>query len=429
MEKITPRLNSILDNPFIVGGTVRDIIMGKEINNINFACQLGHNEIEERLKKLGLHTWKIEKDHVVVATKINEKKIEIASFSDDIESELARKDFTVNAMAYRDGKIIDPFNGMADINKHILRTNGPAKERFAEDPLRMLKAVRFVSTHSFYIDQSAKDAIIEYAQSILCTSKDRWFYELNQLLLGSNVKSALELFYKTRLLGFILPELYPVTMFNRDQKHLTKDLWYHTKVVVGKSKATPTVRWAALLHDIAKPQTLCENQGTHFLQHDFLGSELANASLIRLRADKNLRLSVCGLISLHHRVGAVITSKNKVSINALRRLIRDCKERHCEIDDLIELFYADCSSSKTQTLKKQKSYTKWIVDSLANVREEDRKPKLPKNIGKEIIAYFNLSPGPVVGEIKNKLLSLLISGEISLDMDHREMFRKINMEE
>lgn len=431
MEKLIKRvkpITNLFEDIYVVGGTLRDTLLDKEPHDLDFATSFGIEQIENTLKIAGFETWRLtNRNHQTVGTKLGDKKVEISSFSGTtIEADLLRRDFTINAMATSDGKIIDPHGGLKDISRQIIRCTNSPLDRFSEDPLRMLRAIRFVSTLGFRLDEKAKTSIEIYAHSILTTSKERWLEELTKLLVGTNVKPALELLFKTRLLGYLLPNVYPITMHPRNQTGVTKDLWYHTKVVVNKSKAAPRIRWAALLHDIAKPQTMIESgDGTHFFQHEYLGAEMADAALKRLKAGTSLRHAVRGLVALHQRVGDVVTRRNKppVSANALRRLARDCDERKCQLEDLIELFAADCSSGRKDVVERQQAHADLLRQALKKMRAEDLRPKLPKGIGEKLMKHFNLKPGPDVGILKKKLDAMLVSGKIRKGMTPEQMFR------
>lgn len=427
MQQVTPIIKLFVNSEiYVVGGTLRDMFIGRNPKDLDFSTPLAAREIEKLLQSAGFETWRIDKVPEVVGTRLQDKVVEISSYQHStIETDLGHKDFTINAMATKDGTIIDPYGGLKDIEKNIIRATKSPLERFVEDPFRMLRAIRFVSTLGFRLEENTKNRITTYAQSILTTSKDRWLSELTKLLMGNNVKPALELLFKTRLLGYLLPELYPITMIPRNQSSLTKDLWYHTKIVVSKSKSTSIIRWAALLHDIAKPQTMMESiGGTHFFQHEYLGSEIANAVLSRLKAGINMRHAVRSLVALHQRIGDIVSRKNNppVSINALRRLARDCDDRKCKLEDLIELFAADCSSGRKDIIERQQAHADLLRKALEDIVKEDLRPKLPKGIGKQIMNHFNLEPGPRIGELKEKLDSMLISGKIQTNMTIEQMF-------
>lgn len=409
---------------YMVGGTVRDTILGVEPVDIDLTTPYQIVDVESKLRSSSLETWRIEKDPQVVGVKYLGRKVEIATFrGQTIEEDLEHRDFTINSIAVGEKGLVDPYRGVDDISNRLIRSSSP-HSRFGEDPLRMLRAIRFISTLGFRIEDSTRNTIVEYAHSILNTARERRFSELTKLLVGKHVKPALELLFQTRLLGYVLPELYPITMLQRTEINNTKDLWYHTKVVVNKSVARPVVRWAALLHDIAKPQTMLKLDKVHFLQHDFLGAELVDGLLRRLKSSASFRESVKGLVALHQRVGDVVSRRNNppVSINALRRLARDCDDRRCSLDDLIELFAADCSSGRREVVERQRAHAELLRSALADMREEDLRPKLPKGIGQSIIDHFKLRPGPEVGVIRKRLEELLINGLISNDMTHLEMF-------
>jgi tRNA nucleotidyltransferase/poly(A) polymerase len=414
---------------YVIGGALRDTLLKKQFKDLDFATSLSTEKIEALLRSAGMPVWNPNKEPKVLGTKLCDINIEISSYEGKtIEADLENRDFTINAMATTDGNIIDPYNGQEDINKQIVKCVKSPQDCFSKDPLRMLRAIRFVSVLEFRLEDMTKNVIETYAHSILTTSKDRWLKELTELLLGKNVKTALELLFKTRLLGYLLPELYPITMTPRNQTSPTKDLWHHTKVVVSKSKPTPIIRWAALLHDIAKPQTMMElSNNTHFFQHEYLGSELAGSTFDRLRVGSDIKSAVKGLISLHQRIGDVVSRRNDppVSINAFRRLIRDCNKHKCNIEDLIELFAADCSSGKKEIVIRQEEHTNLLYKALKETREEDLRPRLPKGIGEALMKHFNLKPGSEVGRIKKKLDDMLLTGEITTQTSFDQMFKML----
>jgi len=221
--------------------------------------------------------------------------------------------------------------------------------------------------------------------------------------------------------------LFPITM--QDNGSLpSKDLWAHTKKVVGNSKPRLNLRWAALLHDIAKPQTRFEDRKeVHFFQHEYLGAEIVKGLTKRLKMANELSNNIIGLVAMHQRIGDIVSRKNDppVSKNALRRLVRDCEEKNCSVDDLVDLFAADCSSKRKNIQERQKAHAELLRTALDNMREEDLRPKLPKGIGEKIMEKFDLPPGPKVGEIKNKLDQMLLDGKITSDMAIEEMFSKV----
>jgi poly(A) polymerase len=296
--------------------------------------------------------------------------------------------------------------------------------------LALLLAVAEVSETGIDISTDTKKEFSKQAQSILSVNRAQWLEPLNRMVVGPHVATALETLFQTRLLGYIMPELYPVTMRQRHQILVTKDLWYHTKMVTAHAINDLVVRWAALLHDIAKPYTYFEDLLTnevHFYQHEFLGARLAQVTLAGLQVPYTTRRSIVGLIAMHQRIGDVVSRKNDppVSMNALRRLTRDCENKFCKIEDLVELFAADCTSGRTDVQERQRAHTKLLREAVAKMREEDAKPRLPKGMGDILMSKYNLSPGPAVGRLMADLNTLLQKGEITPSSSIEEMLTKL----
>jgi len=301
---------------------------------------------------------------------------------------------------------------------------------FDNDPLQMLEEIRIISESGNRLNEVTKEAIYKRAQSILSVKKFLWFGVLCEILKGGHVALALESLFQTRLMGYVLPELFPITMLPRKQSVATKDLWHHTKTVVSKSKNNIVVRWAALLHDIAKPQTQFEDaaqKDVHFFQHEYLGAEMVDAVAKRLKMPADLHKSVRGLVSLHQRIADVVSRKNDplVSMNALRRLTKDCENRFCRIEDLVELFAADCSSARADIQERQAVHANLLRQAVKVMKEEDARPKLPKGTGGILMSKYNLSPGPKVGRLMIDLNSLLQAGKITAESSIEEMLVKL----
>jgi poly(A) polymerase len=291
----------------------------------------------------------------------------------------------------------------------------------------MLRAARFVSQLGFALDARTALAIGELGNSILSVSRERWLEEMDKLLVGPHVETALQWLAQTRLLWFILPEMLVVWRDSQDaSKRGVKDLWAHTKLVVGKVPPRPDLRWAALSHDLAKPQTMGRKDGKiHFLGHDALGAEMVAGIARRFKMPNERRRAIGGLVFLHQRVAAAVEDNRAVSMRVLRRLARECGERDCRIEDLVDLFGADCSSmreSKRQLVAEQHAA---LVAALGRMREEDLRPRLPAGIGNAIMERFGLAPGPEVGEFRQRLDEMLVNGEISADDSVESMLAKL----
>jgi putative nucleotidyltransferase with HDIG domain len=425
-----------------VGGSVRDTLLGKSPKDYDFTTDALPDVTQKILDNAGLKSWPLGEKFGTHAAIIGDNQIEITThrldltpgrhpdvmFTTDIKEDLARRDLTINSMAMDfDGNLIDPFGGAEDLSKKTIRTTGSPYERFGEDPLRMLRAIRFISQLGFNLDVFSFKAIRGYAQSIMSVSRERWLAEMNKLLSGPYASEAVDYLKGSGLLWYIIPELYPV-ITPPVGRIKSKDLWHHIITVLGKSPCNADIRWAALLHDIAKPQTRTEkHKKVHFFEHAALGTEIVEGIARRLKMGNRQRRNVKGLIYLHHRVGDVVSRKHDppVSKSALRRVIRSCEDYGCDINDLIDLFEADSSSRKPDVLERQHAHAILLKKGVEELKKEADRPQLPTGIGNEIMSRFNLKPSPEVGKIKKILDEMLLDGIINGDMSFDEIFLKM----
>jgi len=429
----------------LVGGCVRDHLLEVEPKDYDMATSARPDQTKEILSSVGIHWFAIGEKFGTIAAKLsNGLQIEITTYRQDgsgrhpdvtfcktLEDDLGRRDFTINSMSYNpDGSLTDPYGGQHDLKFGQIACTGDAFSRFSEDPLRMLRAMRFVSKLGFSLEKRTEKAITELGNSILSVSRERWLEEMDKLLIGKEAERAIDLLARTRLLWFLIPDLLVVWRSRvdiGDQK--TKDIWQHTKFVVSKVSPKPDVRWAALLHDVAKPQTMGWKGGKiHFLGHDALGAEIANGVARRFKMPNNRRDAIRSLVFLHQRVSASVNQvngKHEVNMSSLRRLARECEEKGCNLTDLIDLFGADCSSmreSKRNLVAEQKVA---LEEAIGKMREEDLRPKLPSGIGNAIMEKFGLKAGPEVGVLRQKLDEMLVAGDIKTDDSIETMMGKL----
>ena len=430
-----------------VGGSVRDMLRGESPKDFDFTTDALPDETTAILnsdKDYIQSIWPIGEKFGTIAAVIEGQPVEITThrrdmtpgrhpdvaFTKDLSEDLARRDFTINSMAMdAAGNVIDPFGGQNDLREGVINATGDPMERFQEDPLRMLRAVRFVSKLGFPIGEQTHNAIYKYAQAIMTVSRERWLDELTKLLVGKHVGLALEWLRITRLFGYVLPEVFPIMLVPPGNPLRSKDLWTHTVLVVDKVRNDPLVRWAALLHDIAKPQTRYE-EGTstvHFFQHQMLGAELVHSLGKRLKMSNEFLRALKGLVSMHHQIADVVSTRNDppVSVSALRKVIRNCEEFGCDIEDLIELFGNDQSSLRPEAIEKKRIHAELLRAALRDLKEEELKPRLPKGIGEEIMVRYNLKPGPEVGMLRKKLDQMLLEGLIAPGDAMDDVFRKL----
>lgn len=334
-------------------------------------------------------------------------------FGADLTADLARRDFTINAMAVNvlTGELIDPFGGQPDLAMATIRAVGDPEQRFEEDPLRLLRAARFVSQLGFMIERNTLDAMYTAAPSIERISRERIFAELTRLVTGSYASHALQVLSDTGLLALTMPELEPLSLETGDRGpvHREKDLWEHTKKVVDKAPQRPIVRWAALLHDAAKPKTRGYDASgeIHFIGHEREGAILARKVLEGIHADRATIKAVSHIVELHGRPG---TYERDWTDSAVRRLMLDAGD---ELNDLLDLAAADVTSARAfrqQAAAQRIAGLRAHIERLEVERELDQW-KSPLD-GDELMAAFDRKPGRWIGEIKDHLRELVLDGKL-----------------
>ncbi len=334
-------------------------------------------------------------------------------FGTDLVADLSRRDFTINAMAVDvlTGELIDPFDGQPDLAQAIIRAVGDPVQRFEEDPLRLLRAARFVSQLGFMIEHDTFDAMIEVAASIERISRERVYAELTRLLTGSYASHALQVLSDTGLLTLTMPELEPLSLETgeRGPVHREKDLWEHTKKVVDKTPQRPVVRWAALMHDAAKPHTRGYDQHgeIHFIGHEREGAILARKVLEGIHADRATIKAVGRIVELHGRPG---TYDRSWTDSAVRRLMLDAGD---ELNDLLDLAAADVTSARParqQAAAQRIAGMRAHIARLETERELDQW-KSPLD-GDELMQLLNRPPGRWIGEVKEHLRELVLDGAL-----------------
>jgi poly(A) polymerase len=328
-------------------------------------------------------------------------------FATEVETDLSRRDFTINAMAIRlpERDAIDPFDGVRDLERRLIRTPMEPEVSFTDDPLRMLRAFRFASQLDFRIDASVLRGVSELKEALRTVSAERIREELARLLLGKSPGRALELADRTGITELFLPEL-PTLKLQQDPVHRHKDVFHHTLAVVERTPDDPSdlqLRLAALLHDIGKPKTrrIDPDEGVSFHQHEVVGARMAEARLRALRFDNETVSAVRELIRLHHRFH---TYRLGWTDSAVRRYVRDAGPLLGKLNALVR---ADCTT-RNPTLAKQLNER---MDELeARIEELAAQEELarirPELDGKQVMAYLGVEPGPVVGEALDMLLEV-----------------------
>ena len=340
-----------------------------------------------------------------------------------LADDLARRDFTINAMAAdaATGALTDPYGGLPDLDLAVLRAVGDPDERFAEDPLRLLRAARFVSQLGFRLDPETEAAMARTASDLARISRERILAEVSRLLTGEYVDHGLETLRATRLLAEALPELEPIAGMTVDPYGFgrgrggvgrEKDLWDHTRQVARQAPARPVVRWAALLHDAAKPATRSVDAAgeVHFFGHEREGARLADRLLRRLGADRQTTSRVSRLVELHARPEAY---EPDWTDSAVRRLALEAGD---VLDDLLDLAEADVTSAREHRRRMAADRIAALREHIARLEAEQALDRLQSPLdGNDLMAMFDRRPGRWIAELKDHLRELVIDGELAFD--------------
>lgn len=311
-------VTEVVSPVYLVGGSVRDILLGRVPHDYDFASPLSPDELEAAVRKSGRRPHLIGKRFGTVGFMCDGQLVEVTTFRketyspgsrrpdvafiNDITHDLSRRDFTINAMALRpDGTLIDPFGGREDISRRSIRTVNKPFERFNEDPLRMLRAARFVAQLGFTPDPETEHSAAKKAAKVLEVSKERWTAELDRLVTSDHAAEGLDFLARTRLLAYLLPELAVQVGYNQNSPYHELNLWEHTLKTVRLTKSDVTLRWAALLHDIGKPYAQVKNSRgySNYMQHDAIGAELVQKIGPYLKWPSSRTKEVADIIAHH----------------------------------------------------------------------------------------------------------------------------------
>ena len=419
---------------YIVGGTVRDVLLHREdSNDEDLATDATPDEIKrivapthpnavvlvgERFGTVRLHY----SNYIIEITTFrseqynpNSRKPEVC-FGTVLEEDLLRRDFTINAMACHPltGEIIDLFGGRQDLEAHVLRAvgNEPDK-RFDEDPLRLLRAVRFAAQLDFTIEPETRRSIVRQAAKLQKISRERIRDEMNKLLVSGNPAKGLDLLVELGLMAWIVPEVLALRGVSQQPQRAihTKDVYMHVLRVVERSSPRLGCRWSALLHDIAKPRTRTVEDGkVHFFGHEDVGAYMARDILKRLHFDRDFIESVSKIVRLHMRANAYTADWTD---GAVRRLMLESGD---DLPDLLDLSRADITSYRTDKVTRAAARVAELAERCQRLKEEAKRVPLKSPLdGNELMEIFGRGPGPWLRPIKDHLLSLVIDGVLTPD--------------
>ena len=346
-----------------------------------------------------------------------------------LEDDQKRRDFTINALAIslnKDdfGELVDPFNGVEDIRNKVLRTPLEPEKTYSDDPLRMMRAIRFASTLKFSIEKISFLAIKKEAERIKIITIERVMVEFNKIMLSEKPSIGLKLLKDTGLLGLIIPELTALEGIEEVEGQKHKDNFWHTLEVVDNISVNTDnlwLRWAALLHDIGKAPTkkFIKGIGWTFHGHEFLGSKMVKTLFQRLKLPlgKDMKY-VQKMVKLSSRPIALVS--DDASDSALRRMLFDAGE---DLEDLFTLCKADITTKNSYKQEKFKKNFEYVAKKIKEVEEKDHIRNFqPPITGEEIMAMFNLKPGKEIGILKERVKEAILEGEISNDKDSATAF-------
>jgi poly(A) polymerase len=417
-EELGSRFDKAGHELHLVGGSVRDAVLGLAPKDMDFATDARPNAIVRILQGWADHRYLTGIRFGTVGARKGEHQLEITTFREEvypedsrhphvafakeIETDLSRRDFTINAMALRlpDRQFVDPFKGLYDLGHKVLRTPLEPEISFGDDPLRMLRAARFVATLEVAPERDVVDAIRRMQDRLAIVSPERVQEEFSKLIVGPRVELGLQLIVETGLAEVFLPEL-PALRLEQDPIHRHKDVLQHTLAVVARCPPDLVLRLGALLHDIGKPGTReITEEGVQFHHHEVVGARMAEQRLRALRYPERIVQDVRALVEMHLRFHSYLSWTD----GGLRRYVRDAGPL---LDRLNLLTRADTTTANPAKAREFARLQDELEERVARLAEEENIQAIrPPLDGNQIMQRLGIPPGPLVGEAREYLLEL-----------------------
>ena len=458
---------------YLVGGYVRDAMLGREHPDADAATDARPRRIKHLLRPHAAHLWTVGERFGTIGAEVDGYAVEVTTyrsdlyakgsrhpevtFGDSLEEDLARRDFTINAVAADalTGEVLDPFEGRKDLERGVIRPVGDPLDRMRDDPLRMMRALRFEATLStpekpFAMTPDLEGAIRENAHWLESISAERIRDEFEKILLSDNVARGLRVLVRLGLMPYVVPEFMETVNVEQEAEFHHKDVFEHTLIVVSNVEPDPILRKAAFFHDIGKPRTLvyehrctycdakslqktadegeCERCGgrtmpkkIHFYGHENVGAGTARRAMRRLAYPNDAVDAVAHLVANHMRPYGYAASRDPWSDSAVRRFIRDAylargDRTLADVDMLLKLARADITGSAPRRRRIAEASWRSLKERVEEIRAEDAVERLESPLdGNDLMVQFGRGPGPWIRALKDHLRDEVVEGRLGKD--------------